>query len=801
MPKTTRVFYAYPGQPAALAETVQNALNSLKGQSEIKRDRIRFTPWTDMNVGGKSLVGTILSNIDRSDAFACDLTYPNSNVSFELGYAIGKFKRIWISLNTGIEGVEQQYRRLYYNLLGLGYTTYTNSNELVDAYLKDRPERDLDQTLLGDIHRGPVGRQEVPIILYVKPPLVTDAVNFTIEGFNSSVFANSMIIDDPIENPSTTLEWYAGNLRAADAVLCHLLGDNQTGQLEHNVKCSLIAGLSRGFQKNTLMLVQTPFESPIDYRELLTVHSTAAECKISVGKWTTQLGQNIPRRRRRRPEGDANSTRVLDLRSLAVGEPVAENERQRLDAYFIETGTYYRAMDDPVTIVVGRRGVGKSAQLFAMEAALTKNRGNHVCVVKPVGYEIDGLVRVLQSIVSKSERGYLIESLWKFLIYSEIARNIYQLCNSRPPYILQTEAESRLLEYYDNHKVLLAPPFSERLDVTLRSLARIGEIGDAVDQRQRISELLHSTRLRDLREVLGKALSEYEKVSILIDNLDGQWGTNTHIDAISELLWGLLQVLGDIATEFRIDDHWRSAANVNLTLFLRSDIFAFIQPTAPEQDKLPIQRIIWDDPDVLKRLIDQRLEFGGPGLDAPDAIWDRLFPSEVVGIPAWQFVINTVLPRPRDVIYLMREAIDGAVNRGHSIVTEQDFLDAREKYSEFAFRSIQAEDDPRKGMLQSILYEFAGCAKYITHSEIESRFRAARVNPEDYDFYIDLLCDVNFLAIASNNGYQYAKQEADREVKRRIAAQVAKNKNAEESYQVSSAFWQVLQIEQGSLVN
>ena len=421
-----------------------------------------------------------------------------------------------------------------------------------------------------------------------------------------------------------------------------------------------------------------------------------------------------------------------------------------------------------------------------------------MCVVKPVGYEIDGLVRVLQSIETKSERGYLVESLWKFLLYSEIALSINNLIRSKPNYYVPTEAEARLLKYYDEHMEMLAPPFSERLDVTLRSLADLGEIEDPLNQRQRISEILHSTQLRDLRDVLGETLCNYDKVSILIDNLDGPWGTHEHIEPLSELLWGLLQVSDDIVDQFRIADHWRTAANVHLTVFLRSDIFAFIQPTAPEQDKLPIQRIIWDDPQVLKRLIDQRLEFGGTGSADPQDVWGQLFPQEVVGYNPWEFVVNTVLPRPRDIVYLLREAIDGAINRGHSSVTTGDMLDAREKYSEYAFRSILAEDDPRKGNLEAILYNFAGCPKYIGRHEIESRFKSASVDQSHYDFYLDLLCDVNFLAIASNDGYQYAKHEADREIKRKIAEQMARNASLEESYQVSSAFWQVLQIDQST---
>ena len=461
----------------------------------------------------------------------------------------------------------------------------------------------------------------------------------------------------------------------------------------------------------------------------------------------------------------------------------------------METSTYFRAMDGPVTIVVGRKGVGKSAQLYAMEAALSQDTRNHTCVIKPVGYEIDGLIRVLQSIVGNSERGYLIESLWKFLIFSEVGRSAYLLLKSRPVYYAPTPAETALLAYYDENMGQLDAPFSERLDVAVRSLSNVCEINDAIGQRHRISELLHANQLRKLRDILGQSLSGYEKVNILIDNLDGQWGPNTNIEFLSELLWGLLQVSDDVVSEFRINDFWRTPANVNLTVFLRSDIFALIQPTAPEQDKLPIQRIVWDDPAILRRLIDMRLEFGGNDAYGADAIWEGLFPAEVVGIPTWDFIVNAVLPRPRDIVYLMREAIDGAINRGHKKVETHDLLEARAKYSEYAFRSILAEDDPSKGMLKPIMYEFAGCPKIITQSEIELRFGTVGVAPDDFDFYVDLLCDVNFLAIASNDGYRYAIHEADREIKRRIASQIAKGAGREESYQVSSAFWHVLQIE------
>ena len=795
MPRRQRVFYAFPSEPPALGETIQNAINTLKASPDIKRAAIRFHPWTSINIVGKNLISAILTEIDRSAVFACDLTYPNPNVAFELGYAIGSFKRIWLSLDTSVEGATQNYRRTFFALTSSGYAKYNNSDDLATAFLESRPFEDTKQTLLGDFYKRTAPRQETPTLLYVRPPLDTEAVIATTTVLNSSLFQNSLKLDDPNENPSPTLDWYAGHLAEADAVLLHLLAPGQKGYLDHNVKCSLVAGLAKGFRKSMLMVAKVPFESPIDYHNLLQRHNTAAECKTSIEKWIDNLSGQLLKRRPRRPVSQPVAPRHLDLRGLSIGEPVAENERQKLDSYFLETSTYYRALDDPVTIVIGRKGVGKSAQLYAMTEALTSDKRNHVCIVKPVGYELDGLVRVLQSIVDRSERGYLIESLWKFLLFSELARSVYHSLNARPPHQVPTDAETRLLDYYDNHKSLYDPPFSERLDIAIRSLADVGEIQDAIEQRQRTSELLHSNQLRQLRDHLGAALSGRAKVGILIDNLDAQWGASRDIEHLAYLLWGLLEVSGDIVSAFQIENYRRRAVNVSLTVFLRSDIFALIQPTALEQDKLPIQRIIWDDQEVLKRLVELRLQFGVSNAEVGSVIWQKYFPSQVVNIAAWDFVIGTVLPRPRDVIYLVGEAIATAINRGHTAVTQQDLLDARDKYSEYAFRSVVAEDDPRKGRLEAILYEFAGCPKIISRSEIERRFSAVAVAVSDFDFYVDLLCDVNFLAIESKEGYQYARDEADREVKRRIAKQKAKQKESVESYEVSAAFWQVLGIE------
>ena len=139
-----------------------------------------------------------------------------------------------------------------------------------------------------------------------------------------------------------------------------------------------------------------------------------------------------------------------------------------------------------------------------------------------------------------------------------------------------------------------------------------------------------------------------------------------------------------------------------------------------------------------------------------------------------------------------------AINRGHDLVTENDLYAARKEYSEFALRTVLVEDDPRKGKLESVLYEFAGVSQFLRRSDVEGVIQRAGVGGEDIDFYTNLLCDLNFLGISSAGGYVLARDEVERRVLREVAPRVARQRlgpDAEETYWVNSAFHDVLQIQ------
>ena len=140
MPPQVRVFYAYPSYPPSVGETISSALR-LNAISDIKRNM--YASQSGQLVSGSRLIKTVLGQVDRSQIFSCDLTYPNPNVSFELGYAIARFKRIFTTLNPSIAEAEKDYKRIYFSSLNMGYAEYDNHENLADRFLSERPWQSL----------------------------------------------------------------------------------------------------------------------------------------------------------------------------------------------------------------------------------------------------------------------------------------------------------------------------------------------------------------------------------------------------------------------------------------------------------------------------------------------------------------------------------------------------------------------------------------------------------------------------------------------------------------------------------
>ncbi len=199
---------------------------------------------------------------------------------------------------------------------------------------------------------------------------------------------------------------------------------------------------------------------------------------------------------------------------LQIGEPIAEHEEEAIaNNAFIETAAFHAALNGSQAIFVGRKGVGKTANFKQVARALNRDKRVVVCEIKPLSYELEALVSVAKRFELMAKKGFLFESLWKFLIYSELARQVVQDIEARPSGLIFVH-ERELMALFERKADLLRLDFSARLDRLSNDLLR-SNVADSHSRETSlaISEILHGGIIHELLEVLIGALQE--KIRIL----------------------------------------------------------------------------------------------------------------------------------------------------------------------------------------------------------------------------------------------------------------------------------------------
>jgi hypothetical protein len=398
-------------------------------------------------------------------------------------------------------------------------------------------------------------------------------------------------------------------------------------------------------------------------------------------------------------------TRVAQRATLQVlhrgmGDFVAENDAQLISGYFIETAPYLDALSGSAqTIFVGRKGTGKTANLLKLSAELGRSVNNVVCVVKPAGYDVAALVASFQRMSTDALREAAMVALWKYLLLTEVVaqmgRDYERRMNARLPV---SEKSGRLWDHADRLG-WLENTFAERLEHAASSGDNLAETVERIF-REQISPILG---------ILGDLLSEKQRVFVLIDNVDKAWSRDAELPILSRFLLSLLVASGEIQALLRK----KVARRVDLStvVFIRSDIYEHVKRVAREPDKLPATAMKWDDEEVLLRVVDER--FRAASQMPAEETWRRFFPADIDGIEPRKYVVSRILPRPRDVILLVKSAIGWAVNRGHATVTKGDFEKAEQEYSAYAIDSVKVENFSVASEFDNVLLQLMyGSATY-----------------------------------------------------------------------------------------
>lgn len=130
-------FVAYPDSRPLIAEAIEGAVDLARSSP------VFLKPWKAMQTIGFKLDDQVRSNVAAAALLAADITYPNTNVFYEMGYAIGIGKPVIPTVHRAVEKAVQRVVQL--GLFDtIGWAAYANAQELFEA-LQAPPRISLDE--------------------------------------------------------------------------------------------------------------------------------------------------------------------------------------------------------------------------------------------------------------------------------------------------------------------------------------------------------------------------------------------------------------------------------------------------------------------------------------------------------------------------------------------------------------------------------------------------------------------------------------------------------------------------------
>lgn len=322
-----------------------------------------------------------------------------------------------------------------------------------------------------------------------------------------------------------------------------------------------------------------------------------------------------------------------------LGDLRGEVDISMLDNAFYETPDYRTLIESTDrTLVVGRRGSGKSALLYRLTKYWSVAKDTKVIHIIPDEDQVIGIRPILKIF---GEKFNLIRAgsriTWRYAIYMEIAN------------LLDKHYKSRSVENYELLTAHLKRWRQNKASVTSNIRNILKQI---VNTRHSPEECIAELSTELLTDTIQKVISDALELTgfkfvILIDQLDeGYEPDNVGVGFID----GLVQATIDIKTRLN---------NVRPTLFLRDNIFRTVALLDPDYSRTiegHVIRLHWDEQQLFY-LVCSRLRFAFKlELENNLRIWNTCVSNELIGMDGFKKCLRLTLYRPRDVLALLNEA-------------------------------------------------------------------------------------------------------------------------------------------------
>lgn len=769
---SSKIFFAYPDSPIAIGQTIEEAI---KNNSDVQS-------WKALDIYGHFIAEEVIDGIKSCDIFIADISALNFNVTYEVGYAIGQNKRVFLTKNSSINETEPNIREVGI-FDTIGYKTYENSTTLSEL-IRNSSENDP---------------------LKISHPINIKAPVYIIDTKHKTDWATRIVSRvkkaryifrtfDPNETPR--LSAYDAILQVASSygVIVPLLGSLHEGFSLHNMRASFIAGLSNGMEKATCIIQDGDDPVPLDYRDFVDATYQPSDVDVFIADFASRVAEAFQ-------TGDTNKkTQTTSfLQSLDIGASSAENEMRTLDTYYLRTDQFLKSLRGEVHICVGRKGSGKSAIFLQIrDSERDRNRSQNIILdLKPEGYILVKFKELILSFLEEGTLQHTIMAFWEYVLLLEICHKL--ILKDRKRHLVDHnlfEPYKKLYDLYNVEDYDTEGDFSERISGLISKIQNeyqkkySGKSGIRLTSSQ-VTELLYSHDIRLLKKEVISYMEHKDILWLLFDNIDKGWPTTglEHEDLM--IIRALIETTRKIERQFA-----KSEIEVKSIIFLRNDVYELLVQETSDRGKEANVILDWTDSDLLRELV--RLRIVSNDLEenmAFELVWPRICTSHFNGEESSQFMIDRAMMRPRFLLNLINQCKSFAVNLNHQVIEEDDIRKGFEAYSSDLITDIHYEIDDISPGSGECLYAFIGSKQRLHYNEVNSLLFDFGVAVDVAEKIINILLWYGFLGLdMKHNEPKYIYNFS---YNMNLMQGVLKKESENLFYQINPAFWPALLIEEG----
>ena len=763
-------FFAYPSEPIGIGDVIERAAPQLPN----------LKTWQSIDIAGAFLATSVLREIESRSVLIADITRLNFNVTYEIGYAIGKHKRLILVRNRALKSDANLVSELGI-FDTLGYLEYENTRQLkriIDDHAGANPKI-FDPTKIN---------LRAPVYL-LEPKHKTDAfTRIRSRVKRARLFYRSF---DPYEQPRLSADDAITQVSTSAGVLLLLLSQENPDARLNNLRAAFLAGLAHGMRKVTTILQEGTGPVPLDYRDLAITFQHFGQINAAVAEFAVETTEAL-----QAPSSFRSTRKRRFIESVSLGASSAENEFRELGSYYITTDQFLRSFRGEVRMVIGRKGSGKTALFAQLRDRVRQPQENVVVDLKPEGYKLRKFSESIGSLLTEGTYEHTVMAFWEYLLLLEICYKILE--KDRLPHLRNHriyEPYRRLEDLYRGDQYVREGDFSERMTVLLdrivadHSKLQQKDRSDMLTEGQ-VTALIHRHDVRQLRIEITRYLKLKGSLWVLVDNLDKGWPAHGLEPQDLLVIRSLLE-----ATRKLENDFLKAQIEAHAIVFLRNDVYEFLIRETSDRGKETRAVLDWTEPDLLREVLRRRIVVN---LDNPDQhdffdLWRQLCVSHIYGEESSQFLIDRCLMRPRWLIDLVSHCRAHAINLRHEKVEVEDVIAGLKSFSSdlltdlgYEIRDVVADSD-------ELLYAFLGVSPVLSKVEYEIVL-AQEGFIEGTDDITEILLWYGFLGIGTsgeNERYIPSVNYDMRRMKaliRRFADNVL--------YYVNPAFWPALEIQQ-----